>query len=496
MSRRSIFYGLILAGLLGRSVCGQALPDTTTRPRLAYIELGGLAATAAPTPFWLRSRQYGIVPLGNPAGLVRLGGVLNRALTTRPRGLRLRLGAEVVGQAGPSGGRLLLPEAYAQLRLGVFELYGGRRRDVFGLVDTLLSSGSYAWSGNALPLPKVQLGTAGFVPLGFTRNWLAINAFMAHGWFAGTDSIQGSYLHQKAVYLRLGKPGGRVQLYGGLLHNAQWGGRSDYRYRRLYPNNGQLPSSLADFGRVLVAKAPEQAPGNNVTEHDALNQIGNHLGSVDLGATVRLTNWQLLGYYQHPFEDKSGLQFANWPDGLYGLSLRRPGAPAGGFRIDHLLLEVLSTLDQSGTVLPFGLDDYFNNYQYLDGWTTGGRTIGTPFIGPKADLRPALVAGTTRTRFAVGNNQLTLLHLGVAGRSASGLWVQLLVSASRNQGIMRAPFRMPVNQLSAGLTAGSPVSWLGGADLRLSLALDQGDLYPASAGAWLALRKTLVPPGR
>ena len=49
-----------------------------------------------------------------------------------------------------SENQLILPEAYVKGRLGAFELYVGRRKEIIGLVDTLLTSGSYIWSGNTL----------------------------------------------------------------------------------------------------------------------------------------------------------------------------------------------------------------------------------------------------------------------------------------------------------------------------------------------------------
>jgi len=161
-------------------------------------KLGGLASSAAKTPFWLRSNQYGTIPLTSPAGLMRMGGHVRFGDWSTDKKIHTQVAAEVVANLGATS-RLLLPVAHIAFRYRKLELYAGRRREVFGLVDTLLSLGSYAWSGNALPLPKIQFGTNGFFNLPFTKGTIAINALYAHGWFANTDSIQGSYLHQKAV---------------------------------------------------------------------------------------------------------------------------------------------------------------------------------------------------------------------------------------------------------------------------------------------------------
>jgi hypothetical protein len=187
-----------------------------------YTEVGAMASSARQTPFWFRANQFGTVPLVAPLGTLRIGssGLFQRDSTRR--GWYAGYGVELVGNAGPKS-QALLPEAYVKTGFGAIEFVVGRRRDVMGLVDSTLSSGSYAWSGNALPIPKIRIGTNGFAPLKFTRGLISINAFFAHGWFANTDSIKHSYLHQKAFYGRIGKPNWKVKLYGGILHSAQWG---------------------------------------------------------------------------------------------------------------------------------------------------------------------------------------------------------------------------------------------------------------------------------
>lgn len=69
---------------------------------------------------------------------------------------------------------MIVPEAYLKARWGIFELSGGRRREIVGLLDTTLSTGSYAWSGNALPIPKIQLEIRDYAPIGFTKGDLMI----------------------------------------------------------------------------------------------------------------------------------------------------------------------------------------------------------------------------------------------------------------------------------------------------------------------------------
>ncbi|KAF4530856.1 hypothetical protein B566_EDAN018889, partial [Ephemera danica] len=59
-----------------------------------------------------------------------------------------------------------IQEAYAKAKWKAFELYAGRRKEIQGLVDTTLTSGSYIWSGNTLPMPKIDLSIQNYTSLG------------------------------------------------------------------------------------------------------------------------------------------------------------------------------------------------------------------------------------------------------------------------------------------------------------------------------------------
>lgn len=490
--------GLMLSGQ------GYAQSDSLNQPELVrrassyQIELIGLGALGRRTPFWLGANQFGIVPRSSPAGLVTLGtsGHFGRADKHPDR--YVAYGLEAVALAGrPSG--VLLSEAYASLHRGPFSLWGGRRKERLGLGDTTLTSGFYAWSGNALPVTKVQLGTTGFTPLRFTRNAVAVHAFYAHGWFANTDSIQQSYLHQKALYVRIGRPDWPVRLTGGVLHSAQWGGRSASLPTNV-ARNGQLPSSFRDYLYVVTVRQPDALESATHTAFDGVNRFGNHLGSIDMSLETTLGGWQALGYYQHPFEDKSGTAFVNFPDGLYGLRLLRQPATERVFRVEHLLLECLSTMSQSGRLthtgsLYDGQDDYFNNYQYRDGWAQAQRVLGTPFLSRRADLRPERQNEPVRRPWAIANNRVQMAHVGAAGtvrlsrRNELVRW-QTRLSVSRNFGTHRSPFVRPVPQASGAVWLTWPLAWLGGSELQTAVAADGGQLYANAVGGWLSLRKT------
>lgn len=457
-------------------------------------EVSAMASSARRTPFWLRANQFGTVPLIAPAGIVRLGstGVFRRD-STRKSWL-FGYGVEVVGNGGPNN-KVLLPAAYAKIGYGSMELVIGRRKEVMGLVDTTLSSGSYSWSGNAMPITKIQIGTNGFAPLHFTKDLIAINAFFAHGWFPNTDSIQNSYLHQKAVYGRIGKPNWKVKFYGGILHNAQWGGKSNY----LSPKqavNGKIPSSFKDYLSVIIAS--QNASGTDYAFPDVINLVGNHLGNMDIGTEIKLKRYTVLGYYQHAFEDKSGLALVNLPDGLYGIRLQNLTHPANRFfTLRTVTVEYLTTQSQSGSTVKIaskkyeGIDDYFNNIQYIDGWAVQDRIIGTPFITRYKDTKAEWDTHLVRKNLGnmINNSLVSLYHFALLGELRSGATVEARISLSNNYGTHWKRFPGDVMQSSSLIRFNMPVTWLGGGTLGINLAVDKGALYDDAIGGIISFKK-------
>ncbi|AEI51001.1 capsule assembly Wzi family protein [Runella slithyformis] len=490
MKKSLLFCALVLPLALN------AQTDTTQHTTTYFAEAGGMAATNSRTPFWLRANQFGTVPLENPFAFVRLGG--QTILGTDPRKPQLHLQGELVANAGKTS-NVLLPAAAATLRFRKFEIYAGRRKEFFGLGDTLLTSGSYAWSGNALPLPKVQIGTRGFVPIGFTKGLFAVHAMMAHGWFINADSVRGSYLHQKAVFVRLGKPTWKVHFYAGVHHLAQWGGqwRNPVKGSRLTMENGKLPSDFATFLSIFTASEPSNT--SSVSIQDALNRTGNHLGTIDFAMNYSTNRSEWLFYHQHPFDDKSGVFFVNFPDGLYGIRWKNKAYSQNSFQIKQVTVELLSTMSQSGFTLNInkrrfeGGDDYFVNYQYQEGWTYQKRVIGTSFITMREDAQTKWynVKGGTLQKANISNNRVQVLHFGLMGQLHPSLQFRMLASQSWNHGrpILTDP-AFPMSQFSGLLELSKTTTALGGVQLQAAVAVDQGPWLPATVGLRLGIRKT------
>lgn len=461
------------------------------------IEAGALGSSDQ-TPFWLRANQYGVVPLRSPA--FRINASIHSdyrqvdSLRGRPK-VDWGYGLNIVGNLGATN-QFFLPEAYIKGRIGAFELYAGRRKEIIGLVDTLLTSGSYIWSGNSLPFPKIQLAVPVFTPLPFTKGVLSVMGTFSHGWFENDGRlVQGSYLHQSSLYGRIGKPSWRVRFYGGFNHQAMWGGHSDYLDNTVSAD-GKLPSSIKYFPSVVLGTRnpfPDDKSIQTIS-HFEENRVGNHLGSVDLAIEANLNHWNLFAYRQFLYDDGSLFYGTNLDDGLNGLRIRNRDQPNGAtFFLKQITLEYLFTGSQGGDLFVLddpqkrGRDDYFNNSQFIDGWTYFGRTIGTPFLTPQQEVSSALPP-----RYGIANNRVSAYHLGLSALIADKIDVTARLSYSLNAGTYAIPYLTIPAQFSGLLTASVPINLLGGTTLNGSLAVDTGKLLPNSVGGYISLRKTGV----
>lgn len=465
-----------------------------------YVELGGLA-TGDRTPFWLQTNQFGTVPRSGSALLMR-GGAQHSWLLSQPdslkqwrtsrgtlspeRAWRLEAGAEVVANVGSSAQSVLLPQAYGALRYGNWELRVGRRKQWIGLADSTLGIGSYAWSGNALPIPKIQLGLTRFTAVPFTRGWVSVLGFYSDGWFEkGRPVTSELKLHQKQLYGRIGKPSGKFKLYGGFNHQVQWGGKSPY-----LTVDGQMPKGLNNYFRMVFGR-----PGVDqvATNFDSTNRVGNHLGSIDVAFEIdgKRANWFF--YRQNLYEDGSLYYLSSIADGLNGLRIRRKNVNRQGFTIREIVVEGMYTKGQGGPSFIIdqnfkrGKDNYFNNAQVRDGWSYHDRTIGTPFIPPTSE---------TSWKFPnygdafTSNNRVWVLHTGLGGTLSRHVEWSTKLSYSSNNGVYDLAFPTTVHQFSGLVRVQARTGWLGGNTLLSgSLAADLGGLYPSSFGLMLGLRK-------
>ena len=471
----------------------QAQEATPKKRPSADITVGSVVSSGGQTPFWLRARQYGTMPMatGTPPLLrfeasLHAGYSADSILKRNKKKWDWSYGLAAVANVGAAS-RVILPEYYVKLKYRSFEGYVGRQREVVGLVDTALTMGAYSWSGNALPMPKVQLGFIDYTPLKFTKGLVAFKGWFAHGIFDDTFWVQHALLHQKQLYLRVGKPNWRVKLYGGINHQVMWGGRSAF-----YTNNGKPPGDLRAYFYVVTGlRLTGEVDNPLLTNFDATNRIGNHLGTVDVGATIDFDHSTLFGYRQSIFEDGSLFYLTSIIDGLNGVSWQNKRQNYKLVYLKKITAEYLYTKSQGGSVfggtnLLRGKDNYFNHGQFKNGWSYMGRGIGTPFITPNTD---------TQDRYPfngfefTNNNRVAVFHLAAEAIVNRDINVTIRGSWSNNLGNYDVPFPNQPQQFSGLFTCQVPTKWLGGSLLSTSLAVDNGQLYQNSAALWLSLKK-------
>ena len=486
------------------------------QPDLYTTELGTYLSTSLQTPFWLRANQYGIVPNQSPGLTLRLGVYGNydstKHHTNRWRDSPYDVGYGLSIVANGNANQLsyektvLLPEAYVKVRRGIWEAYIGRRRERFGLADSTLSTGSYSWSGNAMPIPKIQVSIPVFTPLGFTKGFVAIQGTFAHGVLGSSGFVKNTLLHQSSFYLRLGRPASAVKVYGGFTHQAVWGGQvADPQASKgipgVIPVGGKLPSSLIDYFYVVTGINAGRTDTTKYTYFDLTNRVGNHLGSIDIGIDVDLVRHTLFFYRQNLYETGSLFYLTSIADGLNGIRIRRNDPNA---LIRDILVEFLNTTSQGGSQFVItdpqrrGKVDYFNHQQYRDGWAYRQHTIGTPFIPPALGPNDEYPYGTF-----TANNRVRVFHVGMSGSLpvrlpmlTSPVAYQIKLSYSQNLGTYDNPYKPTKNQLSGYVGLTTPVSILGGVQLTGNVAFDIGTLYRNSVGTYISLRKTWGSSGR
>lgn len=459
-------------------------------------EAVALIATSMQVPFWHRVNQFGAAPTALPALVGRVRAFSLPKPTIDSLGKRQlfdwNYGFEAVGNLA-SRSNAVLVEGYGGVRLGAFQLTLGRKREFIGLVDTLLTTGAVSYSGNALPIPKVQINTNGFVVIPFTKQLVAFQASFAHGW-VGPQRISPNYFpndnrlnyyghyittyfHQKTFYGRFGKPNWKITLYGGFNDLAFWGNEAT-----IWNPNFQL-STLESFRRVVLGVNWEGS------------KVGNHFGTIDLAAKIKIKNWDILLYRQSIFDTGSLLNAFNL-DALNGISFQRKTLTHNKLHLQKLLIEYIYTNDQRdpqldllGAGIGNGRNSYFNHYIYLDGWSYKNQALGTPFAVTDRNTKENVDNSDFKGGYFV-NNRIHAFHFGINSIYNSKTNFTLLTSFSKNLGTYAVPFDLPRYQFSSLITLEQALHRLKNTVAKISAAADLGSLYKNQISMYVSLQKT------
>ncbi len=369
----------------------------------SFVSFSTIATPDTIIPFWMRSNKYGSIPL---AGLSVSGivGVKKEYKTNK----KFDWGASFEGRLN-AGSKIegIIVEANAKLHYGAFQLKAGRSKEIMGLVDSTLSTGAFSVSGNALGIPKVEISFPEYTDIPFTNGLFAIKGNFAHGWF-GEQNANGeminSYLHQASVYARIGKQKWKVNFFGGFNHVVMWGNED-----QIYSDYEAL-SKWKIYWYVITGKAYGDKADNSSVPR---SKIGNHLGSVDQGMTIKLNKYNLFAYHQFFYEAGALASLANIKDGIWGLSIKNNFKSSSTFSFQKMLFEFVYSKSQGGEVdskpRNSGAENYYNNFIYNNGWTYRGENIGNPLFTSKNYINPDL---PFKENQYFRNNRLVSFHFG------------------------------------------------------------------------------------
>jgi len=284
-------------------------------------------------------------------------------------------------------------ESFIKINYKNFDFKFGRYyRDFSEYLNNDLSSGHMLISNNAQPLPKIGL-IKKIMPN--NKNY-AFDFGLSHSFLDRNDYyLKRPYLHEKFIYLQM-PLNSDSSIKIGFVHEAIWGGKTLVEAE-------STGSSLKDFLKVFISSDGPMIEG---TKH--ANALGNHLGIWDFLYIKKSKDRDLKMYYQHFFEDTSGLRFHNGTDGLWGLEIENH------VKNFDLLFEILTTTNQN-LDSDYLREGYYNHSTYAKGWSYKNYIIGNPHINNK-EIIP-----------------LDVMHIGLEKKFNNNLTLKLLSSRRIDQ---------------------------------------------------------------
>ncbi|MBE9510640.1 MAG: hypothetical protein IMY71_07170 [Bacteroidetes bacterium] len=477
-------------------LCSLTIVNAQQNKPIYKVESMACLTSKGIVPFWLRSNQYGSIPIDN-ISMSLIGSMHKDYDSTKTHLIDWKAAFEGRINVGNKSNFTLI-EGFGKIRISIFEMKAGRSKDIMGLCDSILSSGSFDVSGNALGIPMVEISIPEFYNLPLFDNLFAFKGSYAHGWLGETPMMHDgiiyhrvTYYHQKSLYGRFGKPDWKLKLYGGFNHQVFWRNEKDY-YGDLF--------TLSHFETYLYMIAGKPYGTINIPT----SKIGNHLGSIDLGFEYTFRNARLFVYRQSFYDCGALYYLANIRDGLNGLSLVNTTNTNNGFKWERILIEFLYTKNQAGEFwspyTPSGDENYYNNYQYAEGWSFQGVGIGTPFICSRTSIMKELP--TDPNDYFI-NNRVIVIHFGFEGSIHNWDFI-LKTSYSLNYGTfgtsevghtLGKDRTLPMNgifdetkQLSSYLEANKNLK--GNLQFGFIVAFDVGSLYYDSFGFQLGISKS------
>lgn len=451
------------------------------------VTLRGTLSAGEHSPFWLNANNYG---LGSPEkNFGYLRGRMIKHLHPEKR-FSWGAGVDLVG-----GWRIPAPfnvhQLYGEIKYRALYAMAGAKEIPGMYNDHKLSSGNLLYSGNAMPIPQLRVGTYDFAEFWGTKGWFSVKAYLAFGkftdsnwqasWVApGTQHNKGVLYNSKGLWLR----GGNTDKFPltvdvGIEMATQFGGKV-YKDGQII----KMPEKFIDWLKAIFPFAG----GENTPEEEQTNVQGNMLGAYNIVLQWRpKADWSIKAYFEHYFEDHSQMTFEyGWKDAQWGIEATLPNNRF----VSKILMEYIYMKDQTGAVnhdwtpeIPeqvSGGDNYFNHHLYSS-WQNWGMSIGTPLaISPIYNVNHHLYIYDTR---------FIAYHLGLEGNPLAGLDWRMLLTFTKNWGTYRYPLVNVLNNFSGLAEVSYESEKLHGWFAKMAVAWDTGPLLGKSFGAMLTIGK-------
>ena len=346
----------------------------------SFVEYGAALHTGDNTPLWQVSNQQGLTSLDNNTYI--RGGISYKHQLGK---WKFEEALDLVAAAGFSTTSFIVQQAYVDIRYKWFGFFAGSREQNSPLLNQELSSGGMTWSGNARPIPQVQIGIPEYVQL-LPR--LGLKGEISYGWFTDNkyqrEQVGEKYWYTKSIkyhhkegFLRIGIPKGKWQLELGMTLDTQFGG-----YKIGGSESGDLGNGWKDYVRVFFpGHGREDGP---VGEHLAFQ--GNFLGSEYIKMTYRpKEDFSISAYLDNHFDDFSAMAKLNGWDGLWGVEYKSNHRQA----INEIVIEYLQTTNMSGPLRLAESDQNLvgsNQQRPLHQHTVGRKHADQLFARSRADL--------------------------------------------------------------------------------------------------------------
>lgn len=353
-------------------------------------------------PFWLHSNKNGSIDKNsaNITNYITLSGNLYNK-----NNLSIDLETKLLNRlANTSSNHFEV--GYIKLQLHDYEIIAGRFYDPLTVKENHLSIGSFMYSNNTLPIPKIAIKTKEYISIPNTNDIVRYSGLFAHGWFNSNRYIQNVYLHEKYFYLNIKYA--FFDAKAGIVHNVQWGG---------YRNTFKLPSDLRTYFEVILAKG---SSSRNAPPGEDTNVVGNSIGAYDFNLGLIFNKFDLSVYRIFYLEDKVSARFRSPWDGMWGVVLK----PKSSSLFKNIIYEHINTKKMdSFDWEPRGTANYYNHAIYVTGWTYNNRVIGNP-----------LILGNGSLISPIYNNIVIGHHFGFDGEFINNINFQFLYTFSRNYG--------------------------------------------------------------